>query len=448
MRLLFLISIFFLFQSNAFAQQPVINYWRIDDANLTDGKLDLRAGDVRSLVIKVSVTRFMSNNQYSAVDLTFKPVRFGTGNYVDLLTSTFKITTSDFNGGGAAEKEFVVPVQAVGAATPQEKNLRNNDRINFLVRTVAGDWIASTNKDYSVSVELQPIKGNSICCSSCIGLGSSPGVLSQKSGTSLSGGDRDYKYQWKKSVDGVNFSNISGANLAAYNPGNLQQTTWFKRSVESSSSSSTGWVDPVESTPVLIEVINGSSSPTIPATNYTESTTIKAWGTMSITGDQTHPQSVFVSFLADNQIIIKPSTTIPANTDFKIGTVCTSSSSGGRLAEDEQHTQPSAFYDVEALENSTTAEAVFNEAAFGLNVFPNPAKETITISYSIDRDSYVRLYIIDGTGKEKFMLDEKKMDAGYYEYSVNAQALQPGLYTCILLSGNKREIKRLVISAP
>ena len=46
-------------------------------------------------------------------------------------------------------------------------------------------------------------------------------------------GDGIFTYQWKSSLDGINFTNIAGATLDTYSAGILAQDTWFKLSVTS-----------------------------------------------------------------------------------------------------------------------------------------------------------------------------------------------------------------------
>ncbi|WP_181304045.1 gliding motility-associated C-terminal domain-containing protein [Rufibacter sp. XAAS-G3-1] len=52
-------------------------------------------------------------------------------------------------------------------------------------------------------------------------------------GTTPSGGNKEYQFQWKSSQDGVTFKEIPGATKQTYASGALTQTTWFQRVVES-----------------------------------------------------------------------------------------------------------------------------------------------------------------------------------------------------------------------
>ncbi|WP_439879960.1 PKD-like domain-containing protein [Pontibacter sp. MBLB2868] len=65
------------------------------------------------------------------------------------------------------------------------------------------------------------------------------------------GGDGAYTYTWESSTDGTSFTAIGGATAQTYVPGNLTQTTLFRRKVESGACTSYSAVVKVEVTPVI-----------------------------------------------------------------------------------------------------------------------------------------------------------------------------------------------------
>jgi len=69
--------------------------------------------------------------------------------------------------------------------------------------------------------------GQSICFST------SPTLLT---GSSPTGGTGQYSYQWLSSPDGTTWANIANEQGVSYQPGNLTQNTYFKRSVSSGNS--------------------------------------------------------------------------------------------------------------------------------------------------------------------------------------------------------------------
>lgn len=52
-------------------------------------------------------------------------------------------------------------------------------------------------------------------------------------GGNITGGTGTYAIQWQVSTDGSNYSNIGGANSSSYDPGQITQTTWYRRVVDS-----------------------------------------------------------------------------------------------------------------------------------------------------------------------------------------------------------------------
>src|SRR5665811_1869588 len=67
----------------------------------------------------------------------------------------------------------------------------------------------------------------SISAAQTICEGSTPAVLTSVAPT----GDGVFTFQWQSSLDGVSFSNITGATLNTYTPGALLQDTWYRLSV-------------------------------------------------------------------------------------------------------------------------------------------------------------------------------------------------------------------------
>ncbi|MBC5773791.1 gliding motility-associated C-terminal domain-containing protein [Pontibacter sp. KCTC 32443] len=106
----------------------------------------------------------------------------------------------------------------------------------FYVEAVANSSTACTSPARrTVIVTVTPnISNNTIYANQTICSGGTPNTLT---GTTPSGGNGTYTYQWERSEDGVNFSSIAGANNASFAPGSLTISTWFRRKVKSSAGS-------------------------------------------------------------------------------------------------------------------------------------------------------------------------------------------------------------------
>ncbi len=64
--------------------------------------------------------------------------------------------------------------------------------------------------------------------------------------------------------------------------------------------------------------------------------------------------------------------------------------------------------------------------------YPNPFNPTTTISFSVDRQMFVRLSIFNSLGEEVAVLIEQMFDAGRYTITWNAANLPTGVYWCKL----------------
>jgi gliding motility-associated-like protein len=96
-------------------------------------------------------------------------------------------------------------------------------------RLVTSSSCASMSNVLEITVN-QPIDNNTISTDQTICYNTAPSLLT---GTSPTGGNGTYTYQWQSSTDGAAgpFSDMGGATNATYQPGNLTQDTWFRRIV-------------------------------------------------------------------------------------------------------------------------------------------------------------------------------------------------------------------------
>lgn len=425
---------------------------KIEDFDLVNGQIEMVAAQVKSITFTVIIGRSLnSSGQYPTVSVKIKLVRLAdSGGEPIGLSQEFTVDTGDFGGGPFAEKSFTTSITAVGGGGSANTLLRNNDDVAIAALTGNG-WQPQNNTDYNVAVALPPITGNSICCSKCIGSGEGTGVLGQTSGTSLSGGDKVYQYQWQKSTDGVTFTNASqisqGFDLAknpSFNPGTLSQTTWFRRTVKSSSTSSTGSVNPIISNAVKIEFVNAAQSPTIATTTYSQSTSVKAFGTMTVQGDQTPAAGVQVDFIAEDQIRILPSSVISANSRFSIGTMC-SAPSGGRIASPEQvevydseiSTETAPLQEVNEVRSEPT-EITSEE----IGVYPNPSRGFIRVDLKSMATTDGRVIVLDKFSNKVYSAEIKAGDTGV---QMDLSNLSPDTYYLKVIGEEKLPTIRFVI---
>lgn len=294
-----------------------------------------------------------------------------------------------------------------------------------------------------VRVSISSIKGNSICCDQCISSGSTANALSQAAGVIVSGGNgSQLAYQWQKCVDGVSFSNItSGGTSQSHSPGIVTQKTWYRRVI------SGGGVSSNASGSVIIDAIDAPISPTITATNYPSSIINKAYGTITIQGNQVPAAGVSVDFIADTQIKVQPSTTLSSGITLRIGSLCTSSS-GGRIAsageefvsEELTESPEQSVSEIDILTIEYTEDYNF------LNAYPNPTKGETIIIYKIVEKGGVRIALLDQLGRPVAnLVDTDDVEKGTYEFVFNSKALPPGIYFYTLTTGGFQQTKRLSV---
>lgn len=98
-------------------------------------------------------------------------------------------------------------------------------------RVVTSSACTSTSNNVHITVDPRittfdislPAQGHDTICT-----GAAPGILSGTPG----GGLGTFTYAWASSTDNINFTSLS-STAAAYQPGNLTATTWFRRTVTS-----------------------------------------------------------------------------------------------------------------------------------------------------------------------------------------------------------------------
>ena len=126
---------------------------------------------------------------------------------------------------------------------------------NTLVSTAEDETTAIT---YTITVNTGLTAG-SIGSAQFICVSGTPARLTQT--TEPTGGSGTFTYQWQKSTTSAstNFSDISAATSSDYTPGNLSETTWYKRLV-----SSPGFnADPVASNVIAITIVPAISDNSI-----------------------------------------------------------------------------------------------------------------------------------------------------------------------------------------
>ena len=80
-----------------------------------------------------------------------------------------------------------------------------------------------------------------------------------------------------------------------------------------------------------------------------------------------------------------------------------------------------------------------------LQNYPNPFNPSTLISYQLAAKAYTTLKVYDELGKEVAVLVNEDKEAGYYSVTFNASKLSSGIYFAKLQSGDKVQLKKMML---
>ncbi|MDD5570917.1 MAG: C25 family cysteine peptidase [Bacteroidales bacterium] len=87
-----------------------------------------------------------------------------------------------------------------------------------------------------------------------------------------------------------------------------------------------------------------------------------------------------------------------------------------------------------------------NEKSF-FTAYPNPFRNNITISYTLNSESSVKIELFDIMGnKIKTIVDKAKENSGKYDIIFNGYGLSNGIYYCVLKTDNEIKTSKIVLS--
>jgi hypothetical protein len=81
-----------------------------------------------------------------------------------------------------------------------------------------------------------------------------------------------------------------------------------------------------------------------------------------------------------------------------------------------------------------------------ITVYPNPAQDEATLSFSLTEQSDVQVQIVDGVGRTVSTIANEKMDAGVHTYSVNTAVLANGIYNVMIRTEGGVTTSRLTVA--
>jgi hypothetical protein len=77
--------------------------------------------------------------------------------------------------------------------------------------------------------------------------------------------------------------------------------------------------------------------------------------------------------------------------------------------------------------------------------YPNPFNPATTINYSLPKQSYVEMRVLDLLGREVTTLVKKEQSAGEYKVQFDGSSLPSGIYIYSIHAGEYRDSRKLMI---
>ena len=85
-----------------------------------------------------------------------------------------------------------------------------------------------------------------------------------------------------------------------------------------------------------------------------------------------------------------------------------------------------------------------NESINGLNIYPNPAQDNVTINYSLGNASNVTIEVMDVTGKVVSTLNEGVQTNGGHQVSLASASFEAGVYYVTIATNDSKMTKKFV----
>ncbi|MEJ2882102.1 immunoglobulin domain-containing protein [Pedobacter sp. GR22-6] len=237
--------------------------------------------------------------------------------------------------------------------TPLASSLNNGSNI-FYVEAVRTNCTETSGR-IPVTLTINNILAGTIGNDQTICLGTTPNAFTQ----TVASGNGIITYQWQKSTNNINFTNISGANSATYTElSTLSQTTYYQRIATST-------LNTLECTAISNKIIVATNP--LPTASITGSTAVCQ-----------NSASPLITFTGGNG-------TAPYTFSYKIGTGSTqtiSTTSGNSVSVSAATTTPGTFtYTLLGVQDSssTTCSQTQNGTAT-ITINPKPAHPITIIS--------------------------------------------------------------------
>lgn len=216
--------------------------------------------------------------------------------------------------------------------------------------------------------------------------------------------------------------------------------------------------------PVKTQVVNWTFPPSsftgieeeVLLENTVLTSDIRAWGNITI-GDnvtiQSSNPSTPIKLISGGEIIIKPNSNSAVNIlqNVELSTDLFASCQGTNPPLSEAEITSfcsSSLYNTEARGLKKKPVQQDNESLTeneSFEIYPNPARDFVTVSYSLSEADEVNLVLTDLSGKTVQVIESRRLEEGNYQFQYETANLTAGVYFCTLMTSSSKTTKKIVI---
>jgi hypothetical protein len=86
-----------------------------------------------------------------------------------------------------------------------------------------------------------------------------------------------------------------------------------------------------------------------------------------------------------------------------------------------------------------------NELGLDINLFPNPASESVQVSLMLTQDENINIEVLDKDGKVVIDAKSENASEGLFTKTLNVSSFENGIYFVKIKAGTETMVKRLII---
>ncbi|MEM9363497.1 MAG: hypothetical protein AAGA43_12720 [Bacteroidota bacterium] len=421
----FFVIFFFLFSATQHAQVSVTisNMSYGSGGNIPDeGPIEIDNGSSVRILFNVELSKPSNQATGNSTLKIFVENRFGNAIQVG---STESICNLCFISSYFSSKDITIDSSTI------------DDEDSVLFATFeSSSGVEYNSVDWIIEVSDPPIANNSISGNQTINQGQS---ASQLTGSTPTGGNGSYSYQWQRNVSG-GWSVISGATSRNYNPGTVSQTTSYRRIVSSG--------DAANSTSNTVTV---TVNATPPITNNTISSNgvDRMIGSSPSGGNGTYSYQWLISNWAVHDEIISGATgkdLIVPPIHFLVGSYFKRIVTSGGSTSDSGY-QPCVVSN-QSMSNNLIPIASSNPTIPASNslVFPNPSNGSTNFHVTIEQpNTNLSVSLISIFQGSEILVYDKIVQPGVQKINwAKPQNLPSGVYSYLIRKNGVIESGKLV----